>query len=134
MSKDPLPPKDLKALFICAPGIQLDPEIIEIFSNNKDSLMIGDGQITIDPDYIMGVFKNNNTKIVRNTRIDINAHGIGKDVKHHMGLSNDTMAKTENVFRKLREIADTPLYVHLWSCYSSSANIKTPKLLVIILF
>ncbi|MCC8371235.1 MAG: hypothetical protein LN568_00455 [Rickettsia endosymbiont of Pseudomimeciton antennatum] len=43
-------------------------------------------------------------------------------------MHSKNMSLTEQVLKGIKEIAKCPLYIHLWSCYSGSANKAARKL------
>ncbi|MCC8417932.1 MAG: ankyrin repeat domain-containing protein, partial [Rickettsia endosymbiont of Bryobia graminum] len=116
--------KELKALFLIGPDLPIDPEIEKALKNRDDCLIVGDGKDLIDLEQLKQTLKEKNLKIGSNTRIDINGHGGRKeDGQHSISLFRDTQA-TKETFETLKNIAEpnSPLYVHLWSCYGGSAN------------
>ncbi|WP_341763649.1 hypothetical protein [Candidatus Tisiphia endosymbiont of Beris chalybata] len=118
---------ELKALHIVGPYNVIDPEIEKLYKENKNCLIIGDGaqDKPLTFENIGNNLEKNNVKIGPNTRIDILAHGNRIGNKHMMQLDDlnpNACCYTENFFTKLRELANCPLYIHLWACYGGSAN------------
>ncbi len=127
MSKELNPPqniaKELKELFLIGPGVSIHPETEIALKNRKDCLIVGDEKDLIDPEQLKQILKEKNLKIGPNTRIDINGHGAREEGQHVINLFNNTEA-TKEVFKTLKDLAEpnSPLYVHLWSCYGGSVN------------
>lgn len=119
-------PKTLKELLIVGPGIRISNDIRYLFRGKDDCLIIGNGSDATTAASIRATLKKENFKITKDTRVDINAHSIRTNDKQHNLQVNSTNPEdillTEKLFKGLREIAQCPLYVHLWSCYGGSAN------------
>ncbi|CAF2962289.1 unnamed protein product, partial [Rotaria sp. Silwood2] len=124
---------ELKALYIVGPSNEIAPEIGKLYKENENCLVIGDGTASkpLTFEDIKNKLEENNFIIGPNTRIDILAHGERVGNKHRMQLDSldaNSCCYTEDFFKKLRELANYPLYVHLWSCYGGSANKDTTAL------
>ncbi|MCC8371236.1 MAG: hypothetical protein LN568_00460 [Rickettsia endosymbiont of Pseudomimeciton antennatum] len=90
----PKEPKALKALLIVGPDISISKEIKALFNGRNDCLIIGDGSTAISVKNIESTLKQNNFKITKDTRIDINAHGYRANNKQHYIDINICIQKT----------------------------------------
>ena len=109
----------LKAVLIIGQNIPTDPKLLELYANNPEYMVIGDGRKEISVGEIEDKLRG---RIGTGTRIDIHAHGLVDEFYYYVDGSGFDK-KFGRLLEALQAAAgqDVPLQIHSWTCFSGRA-------------